>query len=84
MAQTCLLFFSSNSLSLSLHFLSLTLFFLFSCLSFLFISEDEASGTFLGGMIMAVGSFELISTLHHGCTLWPKFFFVGLFAPFLQ
>lgn len=43
-----------------------------SCFAPLFIDKDEAIGTFLGKMIMAISFLMLISIFHRSYTLWPN------------
>lgn len=63
-----LLFFS---LFLTWYFLS-KLAHIVSCFTPIFMSNDEAFGTFLGAMFVAISSFGSISTPHHNCTFWPN------------
>jgi hypothetical protein len=64
-AQTLLFF----SLFLTWHFLS-KLAHIVSCITPLFMSNDEAFGTFLGGIFVAISSLGSISTLHYSFTFW--------------
>ena len=77
-----LYFFLSSSISLSLslyiyiymHFLSLTWLLFLTSLLYIYVRINLLEHFFFCGMIMAISSPRLISTLYHGFSVWPKLF----------